>query len=356
MTWAFQPQMVEGELLSAYLSRTAHAHGATPGGFCRRHISDGWYFTRDVDRGIATAHHRRIAELAGLSLEAVNAMTLRALVDILELDRPAGETPAAVTPWINAVGIKQAKRRFRALSYCPECLEQDGIVRQCWRLSFHTWCSHHGKPLLDACARCSAAFVPHLTRRSLRNCHACGDLRRRPVSASTPGDAADLQDVMDALIGSSFDGSRESIERLQALRTLVSIGLNARHGKPIYAPVSSAHVLRKYARLETLDLAARAAVMVWLGELVSDWPQSFRRLAESIGLTQRTFARTGVPNMVSDWLRGEVEALPEGHTKRRVRATDALAEKIAASQQAAIGNWRAKRAEILMLEANRHGR
>lgn len=161
---------------------------------------------------------------------------------------------------------------------------------------------------------------------------------------------------MDALIGSSFNGSRESIERLQALRTLVSIGLNARHGKPIYAPVSSAHVLRKYARLETLDLAARAAVMVWLGELVSDWPQSFRRLAESIGLTQRTFARTGVPNMVSDWLRGEVEALPEGHTKRRVRATDALAEKIAASQQAAIGNWRAKRAEILMLEANRHGR
>ena len=94
---------MEGELLSGYLSRTAHGHGSTPGSFCRRHLPDSWYFTRDVDRGVASAHHRRIAELAGLTVEAVKAMTLRGWVDILEPRRSAGETPAAVTPelWRN---------------------------------------------------------------------------------------------------------------------------------------------------------------------------------------------------------------------------------------------------------------
>ncbi|WP_156422161.1 TniQ family protein [Paucibacter sp. KCTC 42545] len=51
--WAFHLRPAPQELLSSYLTRVAHGHGSTAGAFCRLHLNDSWYWTRDVDRGVA---------------------------------------------------------------------------------------------------------------------------------------------------------------------------------------------------------------------------------------------------------------------------------------------------------------
>lgn len=347
VSWAFRPRWIEGELLSSYLARAAHAHGSTAGAFCRRHLQDSWFFTRDVDRGVADDQHARIGELAGLAVVEVHAMTLRRLADALGLATPT-VAPPAVTPWVNAVGIQQAKRRHRALAYCPECLGEQGAALQRWRLSFHTWCVRHRLPLLDRCLRCSASFVPHLARRSLRQCHDCGEILRGPAVAQAAESAFQLQQLMDSWLALSLGGCMESHERFQALRVLASIGIHARHAKPECASVSEVDALPRYARLEFLGCGHRMQVLAWLGELVSGWPRSFRKLADDAGLTQRSFARSGVPGMKSSWLRAEVEVLPVGHTRRRVSDATRLTETLAAAQRGVSSNWRAHRAEILM--------
>jgi hypothetical protein len=355
MNWAFRPRAIEGELLSSFLARAAHAHGETAGAFCRRHLPDSWFFTRDIDRGVATRHHRRIAELSGMSMDEVGAMTLRPLVGLFDANNGKDGAARAVTPWVSAVGLKQARRRHCALSYCVECLSDGGFARQCWRLSFHTWCPHHARPLMDMCLRCSAAFVPHLTRRSLRHCHDCGEMLRASAARPTWAHAIELQARMDAWLASALRGCVESRERLAALRVLVSIGLHARHARPDYAPLPACPGLPGTARLELLHIMPRVAVMAWLAKLVNDWPVSFRVLAEGTGLTQLSFRRTGVTGMASGWLREQVEQLPEGHPRHCGRATEVFTAQLVQTRGEAGANWRAKRAELLMVRVSRRG-
>lgn len=341
--------------MSSFLARAAHAHGETAGAFCRRHLPDGWFFTRDVDRGVATRHHGRIAELSGMSLAQVGTMTLRPLVGLFDAVSGEDDAPTAVTPWVNAVGLKQARRRHRALLYCPECLTDGGFARQCWRLSFHTWCPHHARPLMDRCLRCSAAFVPHLTRRSLSHCHNCGEMLRASVVHPTSSQTVDMQASMDAWLAMAINGCVEARERLMAMRVLVSIGLHARHARPDHAPLVACPELVGDARLEVLQMAPRAVVMAWLAEIVQGWPASFRLLAEGIGLTQQSFRRTRVAGMASGWLRQEVEQLPQGHPRHRGRATEVFIEQLVQARSEAGANWRAKRAELLMGRVSQHG-
>ncbi len=275
-------------------------------------------------------------------------MTLRPLVGLFGAVSAEGDAATAVTPWVNAVGLKQARRRHRALSYCTDCLAEGGFARQCWRLSFHTWCLHHARPLMDRCLRCSAAFVPHLSRRSLRHCHDCGEMLRPPAAHPTWSHAVDMQASMDAWLTSALKGCVESRERLAALRILVSIGLHARHARPDHAPLPASRELAVNTRLEVLHMEPRAAVMAWLAKIVQGWPGSFRLLAEGVGLTQRSFRRTGVTGMVSGWLREEVEQLPEGHPRHRGRAIDVFTAQLIQARGEAGVNWRAKRAELLM--------
>lgn len=290
-----------------------------------------------------------------MSVDQVGAMTLRPLVRLFDAVSGEDDASTAITPWVNAVGLKQARRRHHALAYCVECLADGSFARQCWRLSFHTWCPNHGRPLMDRCLRCSAAFVPHLTRRSLRHCHVCGEMLRPLAAHPACRDAVDLQASMDAWLATALNGCVESRERLTALRVLVSIGLHARHARPDHAPLPTRPEIPGHVRLEVLHMAPRAVVMEWLAKLVQDWPGSFRLLAEGIGLTQRSFRRTGVIDMASGWLRQEVEQLPQGHPRHRGRAAEVFTAQLVQARGEAGSNWRAKRAELLMGRVGRHG-
>lgn len=355
MGWAFQLRPEPHELLSGYLARAAHAHGSVAGAFCRRHLGDSWYFTRDIDRGVAASQHGRLASLSGRTGAAISDMTLRSWIEALTPSNYRRNVPSAITPWINAVGIDQARRRHRALQYCPDCLAARGVVPKRWRLSFHTWCAEHHRPLVDCCAHCSALFVPHLTRRSLVSCHRCGTALVRkalPLTEPAHDHALKLQKLMDQWLADAVIGDTDARDRLSGLRVVVSVGWLRRGGRDgIAMNGCSCLDVGVTQRLELSPLAQRVQVMEWLSQVVDAWPQAFHQLAEAGGLTQRSFART--PH--SEWLKAEVDRLPTGFARSRPPDASRVAMPVQKQNEAIASNWRAKRAEFLMRKAVSRG-
>jgi hypothetical protein len=355
MAWAFQLHPAREELLSGYLARVAHAHGSVAGAFCRRHLGDSWFFTRDVDRGVADSQHDAVASLAGISRAEVSDMTLRQWADALTpMSYRRGSVPAVV-PWINAVGIKQARRRHRALPFCPACLNEHGVVLRRWRLGFHTWCAEHMRPLSDACLRCSAAFVPHLARGSLVKCHGCGGGLRQTVKVAADSlvrSASVLQGQMDGWLSQAVDGDIGACDRLAGLRVLVSVGLLGNSGRTAReAQWEHRPTELMGGRFEVQPLLVRVQAMGWLARMLDDWPHSFRRLASISGLSQRSFARSPI----GGWLKAEVHRLPSGTARRRGRSVAILAAALRGPENGDGANWRAKRAEMLMRRVGGHG-
>lgn len=356
MAWAFQLKPLNGELLTSYLARVAHGHGAAPGAFCRFHLGDSWYFTRDLDRGVASRTHELLASLSGLSLAEIRKLTLSSwLRSLTPASRGRKEEPA-ITPWVNVVGIDQSKRRYRALAYCPKCLEQ-GAALKSWRLTFHVWCRSHKCCLLDSCSRCGAAFVPHLSRRKVANCYRCG--APLGVDAGTQNGLAslgaqELQADMDDWLLGACGGDEMSGSRLYELRILVSKGMRAFNLSP-RAEVSSSEPCsaRSRSRLECMRVSDRRSVMDWLSKLVVGWPSTFREFSKDAGLTQRSFARSGLDRMKSTWLSDEVRRLPPGFT--RCRTGRAALSKLPPQMQRGAANWRAERAELLLKKVRKSG-
>ncbi len=262
----------------------------------------------------------------------------------------------AVAPWLNAVGIDQAKRLYYGLAYCPDCLHQGSGLKQ-WRLSFHTWCPLHERQLHDACDRCGAAFVPHLSRRSVAHCYRCGSTlclaRVDPNRCQQAAEQA-LQSQMDTWLLQACENDEEARDRLHCLRILVSVGApSIPSGLETTERVRGPPGFRSTSRLEFLPLSERFKVMVWLSHLVANWPTSFRDLAIDVGLSQRSFARTGLQAMKSVWLTSEVDRLPEGSTRRR--APHFALTALPKTAQQGSPNWRATRAEMLMKKVTIRG-
>lgn len=350
MAWTFALDPRQGELLTSYLARVAHSHGSDAGAFCRFHLGDSWFFTRDVDRGVAVARHDAIARLSGMRVEQISELTLRSWICATTPASYRQKLPPAVAPWINAVGIDHAKRRHRAVAYCPNCLVR-GVAFKRWRLSFHTWCEEHRRPLLDSCLRCGAEFVPHRSRRSVANCHQCGiSLAWAPSPASTPAqiEAADLQGQMDAWLVRAGGGDHEARDLLCSLRVLASVALGGSRGQVLRSREPSLRQDTDARRLETFPIASRVPLLAWLARCYRGWPDSFRDVAGATGLTQQSFVRSGLGPMQCEWLKSEVQRLPAGAARRAGQHMSPVIAVLNEGVRQHKENWRASRAEVLM--------
>lgn len=349
--WAFRLAPAAEELLSSYLSRVAHAHGSTAGPFCRLHLRDSWYWTRDVDRGVAVAQHERLAALSGTGVPKIESLTLRSWIAALTPATYRSDARAAVTQWITAAGLHQARRRNFALAFCPDCLADTGVAVKAWRLAFNTHCDVHSRPLLDACPQCSAPFVPHLSRRSVRHCHACGHsipvAELRAGKPSPVNEAAfRMQRQMTLEFRSACNSDNQAKQRLHGLRVMLAMCWRRR------VKAQPADQCTSTPRIELTSIAARMEAMAWLNRMLEDWPDSFRRLAQELSLTQQTFSRTGIR---AAWLVDEISLLPVGQSRVRLRRIEALQAKLSRPRgdDARAENWRATRARALMLAAQR---
>lgn len=356
MSWAYKLKPRERELLSSFITRVAHAHSTSPAAFCRLHLGDGWYWTRDVDRGVALKHHNPLSRLSGLPLGALKTLTLRDWVDALKPSTDSQSASLAVVPWINASGVYQTRRTLRALQFCPECLLENPCAQKQWRLVFHTQCDKHQRPLKDMCSYCSAPFVPHLSLNTIIRCYCCGNSllnRGEPAWGDEVEKAAvNIQRRLSVWLDRAVTGDQSAKDDLFSARTLLSVCLHRHVGDLVVAPLIENFSERIYGRVEFWGIEQRTSAMAWLNWTLENWPSSFRRIAERAGLTQRSFVRARAR---SNWLLEEIEAIPPGQKRRRVKMIEELRLPLVELARTRPDNWRSTRAGWLMRGLSKRG-
>jgi lambda repressor-like predicted transcriptional regulator len=356
MAWAFRLPPAQDELLSGYLSRVAFAHGAYPHAFYQLHLQDGWFWTRDIDRGATLRHHAALSQDAGLSTDALQAMTLRPWIGALTPTEYSPRIVPAVVPWINAAGIYQEGRRLHALQYCPECLATDGIVKRHWRLSFYTHCPRHNELLADACERCDAPFVPHRSLGNILRCSNCQSTLRPPRNKSIGDQAAlyarQMQTELVNILYAATEGSSTAKADLHALRTLASALLsNPKRAKVVgdFLDIDSSPT-DGWHRLELARIGQRKTMLGCLKALRDGWPETWRLIAQKLGLTRQTFSRL---NLDAEWLRHEVEKLPPGWSRKYGEKEHPLERRVQELERNRPKNWRVKRATLFIRAVKR---
>lgn len=355
MAWAFSIPPNREELLSGYLSRVAFAHGGSPHAFYQLHLGDGWFWTRDIDRGVSKRHHEAISRDSGVGISALQMMTLNPWIIALTPAGRSGRSPPAVVSWINAVGLHREDRALHALQYCPECLCTHSTVKRQWRLAFSTYCIEHHRPLADSCRNCNAPFVPHRSLGSILRCSNCQSVlssaQHRGMQDHGIDEILEMQKLLMAALDSAANASSAAKADLLALRILVSTLLanpqKAQVTNKVLGgrPISVDH----WGQLEFARIDQRMIVLANLHALLDGWPDTWRYVAAKLNITQRAFSRCKVD---AQWLKEEVQRLPEGWTRHKWRRCS-LEAKVAELEMARPANWRAKRGALFIQAANR---
>lgn len=356
MAWAFTISPQPNELLSGYLTRVAFAHGSAPHAFYRLHLGDGWFWTRDIDRGAALRHHLALSRLAELRQGDIRELTLRPWIEMLTPKSYSKRSVPAIVPWINITGVRQENRCQHALQYCPECLAADGIVDRRWRLSFYTRCSRHRRVLLDRCPACSGPFVPHRALGSILRCCSCQQTLQAGGGESQPSiddlQAISLQDALvDALQAPHPDRLLASADLL-ALRSLASVLLTYPRATAATLELlgRTPLTIARWRRLEFARIEQRVDVMSCLFALLDQWPDAFRDLAGKLKLTRLAFSRC---EPAPAWLGDEIARLPDGVRKTRRKTRRTFVDQVAELERIRPRNWRTSRAALLIRAAQR---
>lgn len=330
--WPIRLAPLEGELLSSCLARNAYAHGSTPYRFLNLFWERDPVWNRDFDRDPtallrvdrapgATDWLDDLAERLGVPRCTVAEATLAGWRERLDggVARQACDTPLLLS-----AGVFHRDRSRHALQFCPDCLSE-GVqhFRKSWRLGFAVACEIHGRPLLDACAWCDAAIIPHrsMTPR-LADCHRCGRSiagRAGTRPTSVPARAAALQGRLSSLLHGGevmAAGPLGQGEAFTTVRALLAVS----------APPAVHRVLRGALGLgddptdeperRRFEQTRHSVRMPWLETVAAwldDWPRGFLAGAEAIGASQRTFVRRYLPPS----LARQVARLPLGAARDR---------------------------------------
>jgi hypothetical protein len=123
-------------------------------------------------------------------------------------------------------------------------------------------------------------------------------------------------------------------------------------GDLVVAPLIENFSERIYGRVEFWGIEQRTSAMAWLNWTLENWPSSFRRIAERAGLTQRSFVRARAR---SNWLLEEIEAIPPGQKRRRVKMIEELRLPLVELARTRPDNWRSTRAGWLMRGLSKRG-
>ncbi|MBH1783102.1 TniQ family protein [Stenotrophomonas maltophilia] len=161
------PPQVPDELLSSYLARVSIAYGTSPQKLMALYAPGFQVWTRDIDVCAPEGLLSCLTDPSGKSLQMLYGLTL---VGWNEVTKRRCEPPRGVYHWINSMGIYHRTRLRHGLTFCPECLEQNGAYLRPWRLSFWTVCPLHQRLLQDGCPNCGVVIQPHRHGFDLRMC------------------------------------------------------------------------------------------------------------------------------------------------------------------------------------------
>jgi len=159
--WPHRPKRLTDEIFSSWLWRTAVAAGVPPYRFALDVLGTN---DDDIDRDVAPATLRRLAQLSGQTFEHLAGGILSEMV-IVTQETPAGLAENALLRdgrFLLSRGKTDRLGRPRpVLQYCPRCLETDARphFRRGWRFAHAVVCVTHGCRLYDRCWACSGVIT-----------------------------------------------------------------------------------------------------------------------------------------------------------------------------------------------------
>ncbi len=336
---------IDGELLSSFLIRNAHAHGSSAYRFFSYHLPGVPLWYRDLDRSVSDPVLTRLADFTGMSVDRLISMTLRSYELKFNCNSESESNRySAICPWINTIGIYHTVRRRFGLQFCPECLKAGPAFKKSWRMAYTTICPIHNQTLLDACPHCGAALAPHRNHVSLAHCHVCYRLLYQTTNLQPePGVVSRLQAAQNWLSGKNFAGISEVAftggDFLAGCHSLLAmLRQHAIHCR-------NAHLLEAGSGpLELLRSSERRQVLLFLHQLLAQWPSHFRSLAVDTGLNQLSAKDRSFP----PWIQVEINILPEGVPKPRKIQKSPLINELRSVQRQKPKDWRTRRAELLL--------
>lgn len=150
-----------GESLSSWRQRIALANG-----FLRFPRQPHEHTVLDADLSPDASSLHWTAQLSNIDVEALTAMTLRALDRTLLIFGKGRACPRWVLPLRYS-----ARSRPNAVGYCPLCLRTDSepYFRLIWRFAFVCSCPKHGCLLRTSCPHCGSSVWPQ-SAMSPKNC------------------------------------------------------------------------------------------------------------------------------------------------------------------------------------------
>lgn len=211
--WPAHPHPQQGESLSCWIVRIAHANGLKAQTFCQREFGKEFQiWNRDIDRNTPEWLREQISQKSGVSQKVVNNSTAKLYERRLF---PTLHTSSQLR-WFMPIKSYHRLHRGYALQYCPKCLQEDPIpyYRLAWRLALYTFCPKHQILMADRCPHCQAPIEFHRIELGKHNiievetldcCWQCGETLSDTLTQTV--------DLHPKLVDSKWNGILRSIDR-----------------------------------------------------------------------------------------------------------------------------------------------
>lgn len=159
MQWLFHLPILDDELLSSWLVRTAFAHGCDPLVLTGCLWPNQRVWTKDLDRSLSIGALSQLADVSHKTLNTIQNATLNPLIDRIHFPKQIHKGMAS---WILPLGTRN-RHHTGGLQICPLCLRNDEVMfyRKSWRTAWYICCPIHQSRLIDRCPACQAAIQPH---------------------------------------------------------------------------------------------------------------------------------------------------------------------------------------------------
>lgn len=288
--WPISIFPLPDEILSSWLSRTAHAYGEMPHTLAKAIWGDLQVWTRDLDQCLSVEAVNHFGLLMRVPLNQAR----RTRLDSFKRRLPQNSASQGLTPGLLAIGVHHRLRKRHGQQYCPSCLRDDPwpYLRREWRLAFLFSCLKHCCLLRDACPYCDTPLIAHRAPGlRIDHCHSCGINLAEPTRQLSAFEKATQLQFMrfwekgEASIG---DVCIPFVEWFSGIRLLFAASRNPRFSGGIPERLISLfpnqpHAMRPY-NIEMSRIDDRAQWMSFVFWLIDDWPGRFSLITRRAGI------------------------------------------------------------------------
>lgn len=334
--WSVHVAPEPDEPLSAWLSRTASAHGQSLHRFGVDRLNAARLALRDIDAYATSELLATVEAKSGLSRSSIAKMTLPWLGTTV--------SRSGVAPWVLPLSgrTQRSEGRFGEQA-CTACLATNAAFRKSWRLAFVVACDRHRQWLVDACPSCGAPISAGVESTSLA-CSRC----RRPWAPMAPCSGPFFSEAFSL---------QTWLEHALETNGMLAIG---RATVPLAEALAGFRFLMRLDRklagaprcrfdIERMRTVARIAWLERLGTVLRGWPEGFIERTRVASVSREPFRGERCPS----WLTVELAAL----RPVRARKTSACLREdplLAVLRRRKPRNWRSRHAYRLCALARAH--